>query len=145
MVNRKIAMERELSPQEESVVRALYEAKGRHQDMTAYCTAAKPITISHWNGRHPVEENTQEVVVAPGATLKIVMVSRLGDMGLTDDLSVQHGYGARKDTHSSFLSDIRLTVEPTCTPAARQAENELIVDAEIAKLYVDDEGDGVHE
>lgn len=37
----------------------------------------------------------EHVQVYPGTTVKVVMVSRFGDMGLTEDLSASSGYGIR--------------------------------------------------
>lgn len=35
------------------------------------------------------------VTLPVGTTVKVVMVSRLGDVGITEDLSKERGYGAR--------------------------------------------------
>ena len=47
--------------------------------------------INFYYGR----ENETEKIIPAGTTVKIVMVSRLGDVGITDDLSKEHGYQRR--------------------------------------------------
>jgi hypothetical protein len=39
--------------------------------------------------------NDFERVVKKGTPVKIVMVSRFGDVGITDNLKAEHGYHAR--------------------------------------------------
>lgn len=60
-----------------------------------YMTTKAPVTLFKWNQKHPVEENTATVELPIGTRVKIVMVSRLGDVGITDDLAAEHGYHAR--------------------------------------------------
>lgn len=45
--------------------------------------------------------------LAAGTTVKVVMVSRFGDVGITDNLSAEHGYGARV-----WLDDLTAKAEP---------------------------------
>jgi len=98
---------------ERAIVKQLYQAKAERRSIPAYCTAAQPLTMHRWNGKHPSDENTTIETVPAGTTLRIVMVSRLGDCGLTDDLEAEHGYQTRADWESGLISDIRLTREPT--------------------------------
>ena len=60
-----------------------------------YMTCRVPVTLSIWNQRHPVEKNTTEKILPVGTRVKIVMVSRFEDVGITDDLSVETGYSTR--------------------------------------------------
>lgn len=60
-----------------------------------YMTTKEPLTLRRWNQKHPVEKNEMVVVLPIGSRVKIVMVSRFGDVGLTDDLSAEHGYHVR--------------------------------------------------
>ena len=62
-----------------------------------YASLVESVLMRHFTGRH---ENNQPVMdireCQPGTRVKITMVSRLGDVGITDDLSVDRGnYGAR--------------------------------------------------
>lgn len=69
-----------------------------HQSETwphRYMTTKAPVTLRKWNGNHPVDDNTTEVVLPVGTRVKIVMASRFGDVGITDDLTAEHGYHAR--------------------------------------------------
>ena len=106
-------MPRQLTPAEEEMLRELYEAKAAHKHKTAYCTVARPLVLHKWNGSHPPEQNMTDVVVQPGATLKIVMVSRLGDVGLTDDLDAENGYHLRVNPEDGEIGDIRWDRTPT--------------------------------
>lgn len=69
-----------------------------HEPLTwphRYMTSKVPIVMSKWNQRHPVEENTTKETLPIGSRVKIVMASRFGDVGITDDLTAEHGYHAR--------------------------------------------------
>lgn len=45
-----------------------------------------------WDGNHPV---MREVPCESGQKVRIVMVSRFGDIGITENLDAENGYGAR--------------------------------------------------
>lgn len=98
---------RKLPDNEDAVVRSLYKAKSDRKDYCAYCTTARELTLKEWNGTHPVDENTAEIIMPVGSTLKVVMVSRFGDMGLTRHLDTTHGYSIRVDCDSQAISNIR--------------------------------------
>ncbi|MGE5512452.1 MAG: hypothetical protein ACM31O_14485 [Bacteroidota bacterium] len=72
--------------------------KWRYGDLKA------PTTLRHWNGhdheRKGKPKFTEEVIPA-GTTVKIVMASRFGDVGITTNLDAEHGYSAR-----IFLDDL---------------------------------------
>lgn len=102
---------RVLTKEEEAVVEQLYRKKGQYQDYSAYITAAKPIMLRKWQG-HGADPEYIEEEIPPGQTLKIVMVSRFGDCGLTDNLEAVNGYHVRLNFDDSALKDIRLTREP---------------------------------
>jgi hypothetical protein len=57
----------------------------------------------------------KDSIVAAGATVKIVMVSRLGDVGITDRLDTDHGYGCRIgfDEFDTYFADRRNSPEPS--------------------------------
>lgn len=61
-----------------------------------YAKLRKPIDMRHYTGRWEGNAPQFNTVSCPaGQTVKIVMVSRLGDIGITEDLSADVGYGAR--------------------------------------------------
>lgn len=60
-----------------------------------YMTTKVPVVLKKWNQKHPVDENTTEETLPVGSRVKIVMASRFGDVGITDDLTAEHGYHAR--------------------------------------------------
>ena len=104
-------MKRTISNRESEVIRGLAAAKSEHKHKTAYCTANVDVTLGIWNGRHPPQENMTQVVVKKGSTLKIVMISRFGDVGLTNDLDAEHGYHTRVEPDDGSIVDIRWTRE----------------------------------
>ena len=89
------------------IIHELYRRKRNFEPYSAYCTTTKPLILRVWQKRHPVEENTIEREIAPGTTLKIVMVSRLGDFGVTDDLDAKHGYHLRLPLDTDMVTDFR--------------------------------------
>lgn len=51
----------------------------------------------------------RETVVPKGTTVRVVMASRLGDLGITQDLRATHGYEMRVKPGNGFLVNCRLT------------------------------------
>lgn len=96
-----------MTPAERAIIQELYEMKAAFQPYAAYCTNTQDLTFRRWNGKHPSAENTVDDIVPAGTTLKIVMVSRMGDAGLTDDLSATRGYLCRVDWKSGLITNIR--------------------------------------
>lgn len=82
---------------EHPIITAMWRQKQQGLTRTpAYCTITAPVELQEWNHQWPPEgENLRIYAVPAGVTLKIVMVSRLGDIGLTDDLDAAHGYKVR--------------------------------------------------
>lgn len=62
-----------------------------------YMTTKEPITLKIWNQRRHGEPEYTDKPLPVGTRVKIVMVSRFGDVGITDDLSVENGYHLRID------------------------------------------------
>lgn len=59
-----------------------------------YMTTKVPVNLRIYNNKEP----SKEPAIKPlpiGTRVKIVMVSRFGDVGITDDLTVETGYHAR--------------------------------------------------
>jgi len=113
---------RELTADEQALIRELYELKAQHKLTHAYVTTARELPMRKWNGRHPVDENTKVETIPAGATLKIVMVSRLGDCGLTDDLTAEHGYGLRLKWEDAAMTNIRREASPMPVVGIDRAE-----------------------
>lgn len=101
--------ERKLTDEEIVVIKELYRNKEEYKDTSAYVTTAKKLTLKKWNGKHPSsdESNYEVKLIYPGTTLKIVMVSRFGDCGLTDDLNAINGYHIRVEFDDPRISNIR--------------------------------------
>jgi len=60
-----------------------------------YAKTTKDIEMDVWNGTHPVEGNTSTHVCKAGTKVRVWMVSRFGDVGVTDNLENPKGYDAR--------------------------------------------------
>lgn len=64
-----------------------------------FATVKKHTCLREWveHRRDPTTGEPQfiERWIQPGTAVRIVMVSRLGDVGITDRLEVEHGYLAR--------------------------------------------------
>jgi hypothetical protein len=100
---------RKLTDEEIVVIKELYKNKEEYKDTAAYVTVIEKLTLKKWNGRHPSsdESNWEVKLIYPGTTLKIVMVSRFSDCGLTDDLNADHGYHIRVEFDDPRISNIR--------------------------------------
>lgn len=66
-----------------------------------YATVSAPVFMSHylgyWVGGLPAMET---YTIPAGSTVRVVMASRFGDVGITDRLEDETGYGARVDPGS---------------------------------------------
>lgn len=110
---------RELTQQDLEVIKGLYDRKhsfikacgmgdkSQHLGPThAYVTSTVPITMHRWKGHCACPEFIDDIVPA-GSTLKIVMISRFQDVGLTDDMSAENGYHVRVPLDSADIKDYR--------------------------------------
>ena len=60
-----------------------------------YAKTTKNLEMNVWNGTHPVEENTTKHICKAGTKVRVWMVSRFGDVGVTDKLETPKGYDVR--------------------------------------------------
>ena len=61
-----------------------------------YADLVYPQTMSHYTGKHLGNEPVMdECECRAGTRVRIVMVSRLGDVGVTERLGDENGYGCR--------------------------------------------------
>ena len=60
-----------------------------------YAKTTKDLEMSVWNGVHPVDENTTKHICNKGTKVRVWMVSRFGDVGVTDNLVNPRGYNIR--------------------------------------------------
>jgi hypothetical protein len=71
-------------------------------------TTKKDFTMEVWNGNHPPEKNTISHVCKAGTRVRIWMVSRFGDCGITDNLKNPHGYDCRGVDVDADLENITI-------------------------------------
>lgn len=62
-----------------------------------YAKTTRDLEMNVWNGKHPVDKNKDKHICKAGTKVKIWMVSRFGDVGITDNLENPIGYAARVD------------------------------------------------
>lgn len=62
-----------------------------------YMTTKVPMTLKIWNQRRHGEPKFTDKPLSVGTRVKIVMVSRFGDVGITDDLTAENGCHLRID------------------------------------------------
>lgn len=61
-----------------------------------FATLREPIEMWHYRQFWKNDEPQFDKVMCPAGTrVKIVMVSRFGDVGITENLDAENGYGAR--------------------------------------------------
>lgn len=76
-------------------------------EVEAYADLAKDIEIRQYD-----DHNRGKVVgtkkLQTGTAVRIVMASRLGDLGITRDLKKQHGYEIRVKPGDGYLTNCRL-------------------------------------
>jgi hypothetical protein len=60
-----------------------------------YAKNTKDLEMSVWNGKHPVEDNLTKHICKAGTRVRVWMVSRFGDVGVTDNLENPMGYDVR--------------------------------------------------
>lgn len=58
-------------------------------------TLNKPVETIMWNWEHPYAKNTTTKTLPVGTHVRVIMVSRLGDIGITERLEATNGYDAR--------------------------------------------------
>lgn len=60
-----------------------------------FAKTKKDFNMRVWNGHHPPEKNTSEHICPTGTKVRIWMVSRMGDIGITDNMVDPKGYDCR--------------------------------------------------
>ena len=71
-----------------------------------FAEVTKPTTLSFYQGYWDKEGSVMaDREIPEGTTVKVVIWSRFGDVGITDDLAADRGYGTRVDL--SELSNLR--------------------------------------
>lgn len=60
-----------------------------------FATLNSDMVMKIWNGTHPYEDNITEHFCPKDTVIKVVMISRLGDLGITCDHNRDFGYDLR--------------------------------------------------
>jgi len=76
-------------------------------DYKIYAKTTKDVEMSVWNGKHEpsVEANCKSHICKSGTRVLVWMVSRMGDVGVTDNLKNPKGYDARGLDADKDLTD----------------------------------------
>lgn len=85
------------------------EDKGKKDwnDYEIYAKTTKDVEMSVWNGKHEpsVKDNCKKHICKLGTRVRLWMVSRMGDVGITDNLINPKGYDARGLDADKDLTD----------------------------------------
>lgn len=73
----------------------LWDLKKDWYSFEIYAKTTKDLEMNVWNGTHPVEGNTTKHICKAGTKVRVWMVSRFGDVGVTDNLENPKGYDVR--------------------------------------------------
>lgn len=76
-------------------------------DYEIYAKTTRDIEMDVWNGNHhpSVEANCKKHICKAGTRVRVWMVSRFGDVGITDNLKNPKGYDARGLDADKDLTD----------------------------------------
>lgn len=72
----------------------LWERMFSDKRLRAFATLKHDVVLSKWNG-HGANPEFTDVPMSRGSRVRVVMASRFGDVGITDDLTAIHGYHLR--------------------------------------------------
>ncbi len=72
---------------------------------TAIATLARPVELKKWQG-HGAKPEFKSVHLPSGTKVKVVMASRFGDVGITDNLNAENGYDARIDVEPDAVETL---------------------------------------
>jgi creatinine amidohydrolase/Fe(II)-dependent formamide hydrolase-like protein len=80
-------------------------------DYEIYAITNKDFDMSVWSGIHPVESNTTKHICKKDSRVRVWMVSRFGDVGITDNLINPTGYNVRGLDADKDLYDYELILK----------------------------------
>jgi len=90
----------------------------------AFATLSRDVVMEKWRG-HGAKPEYDVVKVPAGTKVNVVMASRMGDVGITDNLKAKNGYHRRTTcVESEFMGEIfqpaglLLDIEPIEDPRA---------------------------
>lgn len=84
----------------------LYHVKSYMGHICGYAELKYPAKFRYFRG-HGKDPEWDEEIVPAGTTVKVVMASHLGDLGVTKNMDVEDGYQARLEPNR--LENCRLT------------------------------------
>ncbi len=98
---------RKPSAEEVTAIEEMYRRKAKHEPPNGYVTLTAPVPFGSTDDKGPWGPNPRKIIPA-GTVMKIVMVSRFDDCGLSDDLDADYGYDVRLSWDDAAMSNIRL-------------------------------------
>jgi hypothetical protein len=109
-MSKKITFNDLYALKEQSMSNILGQAKlPTWYDYVITADTTRDVEMSVWNGTHPVDDNMTKHICPAGTKVRIWMVSRFGDAGITDNLVDPKGYDARNIDVDKDLVNITLT------------------------------------
>lgn len=78
-------------------------------EVEAYAEVAKEIEIREYDDDRDRNRVTSTTRIPAGSPVRIVMASRMGDLGITRNLNTQNGYETRVMPGDGYLTNCRLT------------------------------------
>lgn len=96
-----------MTPQQ--LYQALWALKCQGQPYTGYAELTRQALMRSLDWTADGDPREDGVLVPAGTTVRIVMVSRFGDVGITTRLDTPYGYGLRTPPEDGLLKNCRLT------------------------------------
>jgi hypothetical protein len=98
---------RELSDDELVLLTGLFRDKANHRVIRAFVTLTQEIPFGSKEGGKGPWNGDYEKLIPAGTVMRICMVSRFGDFGLSDRLDADYGYGVRLEFDDAAMGDLR--------------------------------------
>jgi len=80
-----------------------------------YAILTKDVEVVDWNSKHPYEDNITRRICKEGTKVRVWMVSRFGDVGITDNLINPNGYNIRGLNADTDLSNYEFILKNDTT------------------------------
>lgn len=81
---------------------------GKWNDCIIYAVTTEDVEMQVWNGKHSADKDFSRHICPAGTKVRVWMISRFGDIGITDNLVDPRGYDARVEPHVLTNVNIKL-------------------------------------